>query len=108
MSDIEIAKITAHIEGIRTDINELKDGYKEIARAITRLAVIEDRFKANDESHRILWDKLNKTSDKFSGFESIADTVKDWKHNINKLWVAVGSLVIVEAVRVIFTFGLKK
>lgn len=63
MSEIELAKITAYIESIRVDITELKDGYREVVRAITKLAVIEDRFKGNDESHRLIWDNINKIKD---------------------------------------------
>lgn len=114
MSEVELATIKAYLEGIKEDISNLKVGYREVTKAIAKLAIIEDRFQGNDESHRLLWDKLNKTSEKiqvcsekYLTFENVVETVKDWKRNINKIWVAVAVLVIIEASRIVFTLGLK-
>ena len=89
MSEIEIAVVKTHLEVIKGDVSELKDGYKKIAEMLSKLVFLEDKFKANDESHRIIWDKMNKTSDKMDKLNVVADNFKRWQNIKDKLTVAL-------------------
>lgn len=100
MIEISGDVIKVHLENIRTDVNELKEGYKKMSELMGRLVYIEDRFKANDESHRIIWDKLNKNTDTLQKREPIIDTVVSWKKSFNKITIGVITLGAIEIVRI--------
>ena len=89
MNDTEIAIVKTHLENIREDISELKEGYKKISELLSKLIFLEDKFKANDESHRILWDKVNKMNDRIFEHDKTASVVSKWEKRIDKVMVSV-------------------
>lgn len=104
MSEMEVAVIKVHLEGIRSDISELKDGHKKMTELIGRLVYIEDKFKFNDESHKLLWDKINKNVDLIQRIGPVIETVTSWKKNFNKLIIGAISIGAIEIVRIFFMF----
>lgn len=107
MSETEIAIVKTHLENIKEDISELKDGYKKITELLSKLIFLEDKFKANDESHRIIWGKVNTTIDRVNEYEKTAITVAKWEKRIDRIVVGIS---IVGAVQLIafLIFMLKK
>lgn len=102
MSEISADAIKVHLENIRNDVSKLQVGYERMTELMGRLVYIEDRFKANDESHRIIWDKLNRNTDTIQKREPIIETVISWKKNFNKLTVGAITLGVVEMARIFF------
>lgn len=98
MSETEIAIVKTHLENIREDISELKEGYKKITELLSKLIFLEDKFKANDESHRLLWDKANKMNDRIGEHEKTALTVAKWEKRVDKVIVGVSVIGIVQFV----------
>ena len=89
MSDTEIAIVKTHLENIREDISELKESHKKISEFLSKLIFFEDKFKANDESHRIFWDKVNKMNDRVAEHDKTASVVSKWEKRIDKIMVSV-------------------
>lgn len=98
MSETEIAIVKTHLENIREDISELKDGYKKMADLLSKLIFLEDKFKANDESHRLLWDKTNKMNERVSEHEKAAVIVVKWEKRFDKVIIGVSIIGIVQFV----------
>ena len=98
MSETEIAIVKAHLENIREDISELKEGYKKITELLGKLIFLEDKFKANDESHRLLWGSLNDTKKTVAEHDKTAAVVSKWEKRIDKVVVGITIVAIVQFV----------
>ncbi len=85
----EIAIIKAKIEEIRTDISELKTDNKEMMKAISKLAFVDDKFKSNEEAHKLIWDKLHKLEDMVSDHGIFICHAREQKANRDKLVIGI-------------------
>lgn len=102
MSEIEIAVIKSNLETIKEDIGELKANYSRMADLLSKIVVYEDKFKANDESHRIMWDKLNKVCDTVTEYNTIIESLKRWQQIRDKLMVALITTAMAQLFSIVY------
>lgn len=73
-SDVEITTLTMHLSALQSDMGEIKSSMKDMATAVTKLALIEERQVHSQQSLERAFKALEKHDIRITALEKVAST----------------------------------
>lgn len=92
MADIDTALLAARLETLHGDVAEIKSAMNELAQAIMKLALIEERLAVSSRTQERAFLAIGKLEDRMSAME-----IKSPVNEKTTVWVDRGVMAIVGA-----------
>lgn len=80
-SDVEITTLTMHLSALQSDMGEIKASMKDMATAVTKLALVEERQVQSQQEMGRVFKALEKHDVRITALEQVASTAtrtSDW------------------------------